>query len=243
MHISRMSKSSPLSIHFVFHNVTSFLYSSSGLTSIARLLRTSKQFLQTFAYYSGAPTLWHRNTTDTPQLQADKLESLTLLAWPSYLTSSTEDGPSSWQGTTHHKKYRTLVPQHPDNRVAHYNGQTLRAKGTTIISLGRKASLVHSTTDQTDQSTTALRAPPLVQAAVHSSTVQWGAAARSTAHYLFHDGCVTPLPPILFKTTDDASTLCPSYFGCDFLPEREPTLVLVSLYTLNLKNSTVVSVC
>jgi len=171
------------------------------------------------------------------------LLSFTLRAWASYtccIDIDSEDAAAAaaastmttanWRGTRSHSewKYETLVPNTKDTRVSHLNGQTLRARGTSLIAVGRKKTTVHNLDPGNRSSSVDVPisgAFPIVQAAIHSSSMFWG-ARRSGGNFLFvNSECgndITSNPAYDPKRHEQI----PTFFGCDFLPDREPTLVL-----------------
>ena len=237
---------STLSISFVFTHVISFLRSLDGVTSLQRLLCTSKQFVIAFEQYQTLP-LWNNDSTCNP---SNLLESFALHSWPNIdLRREYSDvkgmrrmearqraglphcNPNKWQDTRSHTS-ETLVPATSETRVSHLNGQTLRGRGTYIISVGRKKTSIHNVhpNHRSSQEIQISQEFPLIQAAIHSSGIFWG--ARKTYYYsdpissgnFLTTSNNTLLPDPIYNPKQHATI--PKFFGCDFLPETEPTLII-----------------
>jgi hypothetical protein len=160
------------------------------------------------------------------------MKTLTLLAWPSF--SLPMCGPRNWIGTTQYANtwsYKTLVKESTSARVSQLNGQTLRSKGTFAISVGRRTTVVHSMASNLSEEkrSKALQFSeknPIVQAAIHSANIYWG-ARRNSDNFLYlnqANGSPDPLPHAVYDPK--RHSIVPSFFGCDFLPQIEPTLLL-----------------
>ena len=228
-----------LSLTFVFSNVITFLPSHWGVPCLANLLQTSKQVLAAFHHFCQ----WKQASKTTNS--SSYFVNFALTAWKSYADMP---GPSNWHGSREHSTWinTTLVPSTPNTRVSHLNGQTLRARGTSLISVGRKITLVHDLRLQQEQQEQQEQEEqeeqqeqqklqweiqisptfPIVQAAVHSKDVCWG-ARRSGGNFMFlkkNENETTITNPLYDPHLHDT---IPTFYGCDFLSQvSEPTLVV-----------------